>query len=106
MMATMLLVGLWHGPSWNFVIFGGIHGAALVAHNLWTKWNPLASRKDHPAYRFLWAGFSHLLTIGVVLLGFVFFRAQSVSDAATYLDRMVSWTHSGTQLISDRKSVV
>ena len=43
---------------------------------------------------------SHLLTLGVVLLAFVFFRAQSVSDAVSYLSRMVSWSHDGTRLIS------
>lgn len=32
---TMLLGGLWHGASWNFVIWGGLHGAALIAHRAW-----------------------------------------------------------------------
>lgn len=34
-MLTMLLGGLWHGASWNFVIWGGLHGLALAAHKLW-----------------------------------------------------------------------
>lgn len=100
MMATMLLVGLWHGSNWTFVIFGGIHGAALVAHKVWTKWNPLASLKDYRSIQFVWAGFSHMLTLGVVLLSMVFFRARTVSDAVSYLGRMMSWTHSGTRLMS------
>ncbi len=100
LMFTMLLVGLWHGPSWNFVIFGGIHGAALVAHKVWTKWNPLVALKNWPACWSLWTGFAHLLTLGVILLAFVFFRTGTVPDAAAYLARMGSWTHSGTRLIS------
>ena len=32
---TMLLGGLWHGASWNFVIWGGFHGVALAAHKFW-----------------------------------------------------------------------
>jgi len=100
MIITMLLCGLWHGPSWTYVIWGGIHGAALAVHRIWTKWNPLAALDNRSVYRFWSTAFSHLLTLGVVLLAFVFFRAQSVSDAVSYLSRMVLWTHSGTRLIS------
>lgn len=35
LMATMLLGGLWHGASWNFVIWGGLHGLALSIHRIW-----------------------------------------------------------------------
>ena len=94
----MLLVGLWHGSSWNFVIFGGIHGMALATHRVWTAWEPLSRLKDRPMYQVMSALFSHLLTLTVVLLAFVFFRAISVSDALDYLTRMLSWAHSGTRL--------
>ena len=35
LMIVMLLGGIWHGASWNFVIWGGLHGAALVAYHTW-----------------------------------------------------------------------
>ena len=35
---TMLLGGLWHGASWNFVLWGGLHGAALAAHRAVKEW--------------------------------------------------------------------
>ena len=35
LMLTMLLGGLWHGASWNFVLWGGMHGAALAIHKWW-----------------------------------------------------------------------
>ena len=41
MTSTMLLVGLWHGASWNFVVWGGVHGAALSVHQIWTTRNRL-----------------------------------------------------------------
>ncbi|HEY3859806.1 MAG TPA: MBOAT family protein [Gammaproteobacteria bacterium] len=41
-MITMLLGGLWHGASWNFVIWGGMHGLALCLHKLYGKWQPAA----------------------------------------------------------------
>jgi alginate O-acetyltransferase complex protein AlgI len=100
MTLTMLLCGLWHGASWNFVIWGGIHGGALAAHKAWTSWDPLAALKHRPAFQRMWGGCSHLLTLGVVVLSMVFFRAQSFSDAAAYLKRLLSWSHSGTRLNS------
>lgn len=35
LMLTMLLGGLWHGASWNFIIWGGMHGLALAGHKWW-----------------------------------------------------------------------
>lgn len=37
LMATMILGGLWHGASWNFVVWGLVHGLALVVHRLVSK---------------------------------------------------------------------
>lgn len=34
---TMLLGGLWHGASWNFIIWGGLNGAGMIAYQLWKK---------------------------------------------------------------------
>jgi alginate O-acetyltransferase complex protein AlgI len=99
MMITMLLCGLWHGASWNFVIWGGIHGAALALHKAWTVWKPLASLKDNAIFQPIWTWLARALTLGVVLLGWIFFRATTFSDAASYLGRMISWSH-GTRLVS------
>jgi alginate O-acetyltransferase complex protein AlgI len=98
--ATMVLCGLWHGASWNFVVFGGIHGVGLAAHILWTKWKPLAALKESRVYGILWDIIARLLTLGVILLGFVFFRTNSFAEALNYLGRLVSWAHTGTRLDS------
>ena len=90
-MVMMLLVGLWHGPSWNFVIFGGIHGLALAIHRVWAVWNPLDSMRELAAFQFVWTLCARLLTLAVVLFAFVFFRAQSLADAGLYLNGMLSW---------------
>ena len=37
LLLTMLLGGLWHGAAWHFVLWGGLHGAALFAHRAWTR---------------------------------------------------------------------
>lgn len=96
---TMLLIGLWHGPSWTFVVFGGIHGVALAVHRVWTKWNPLSFLKDAALFRIAWSVCARLLTLGVVVLGFVFFRSESLGQAGIYFNRIVHWSH-GVRLIS------
>lgn len=41
LMITMLLGGLWHGASWNFVIWGGLNGIGILIFKRWRKWTPL-----------------------------------------------------------------
>ena len=96
----MLLVGLWHGPSWNYVIFGGIHGLALVIHKLWTAWDPLKPVRKRAAVKFVWTAGAHFLTLGVVLVAFAFFRAPTFSAAIDYLRSLLAWQHGGTRLNS------
>jgi len=77
----MLIGGLWHGASWNFIVWGALHGGVLagerIGRHLFPKWSlpPLVSR---------------FLTLGVVLVGWVFFRAATLSDALNYLGAMTS----------------
>jgi alginate O-acetyltransferase complex protein AlgI len=100
LLVTMLLCGLWHGASWNFVFWGGLHGVCLAIHRGWKAWDPLASFNENPAFRVVWNLFARLLTIGVVLVGWVFFRAQSWAMALTYLGRMAVWSHEGIRVVS------
>ncbi|MCC7045821.1 MAG: MBOAT family protein [Alphaproteobacteria bacterium] len=76
-LATMLLGGLWHGAGWTFVAWGGLHGAALALNQAWA-----GQRRRIPA----WLGW--LLTMLVVVAGFVLFRASSFPAAAEVLTGM------------------
>ena len=100
LLVTMLLCGLWHGASWNFVFWGGLHGSALAIHRAWKTWNPLASFEGNTVFKVMWTLFSRGLTLFVVLVGWVFFRAQSWTSACDYLKHMITWSHEGTRLIS------
>ncbi|HLH52761.1 MAG TPA: MBOAT family O-acyltransferase [Verrucomicrobiae bacterium] len=72
---TMLLGGLWHGASWNFVFWGGLHGCALAGHKLWTRWSGGKwSVPRLPAW---------LLTFTFVVLCWVPFRSRSFADTLT-----------------------
>jgi alginate O-acetyltransferase complex protein AlgI len=77
---TMLLGGLWHGASWTFVLWGGLHGGALVLER--------ALGSKIPA-RLLTPWISRPLTLAVVLVGWVLFRAETLPDALSYLGCMV-----------------
>ena len=70
---TMLLGGLWHGASWNFVLWGGLHGTALAIHKGWMAVDPLARFKGDRIFDLSSSLFSRLLTFGLVMLGWIFF---------------------------------
>jgi alginate O-acetyltransferase complex protein AlgI len=100
LLVTMLLCGLWHGASWNFVFWGGLHGVALAIHRAWKAWNPLAMLNGNPAFQIAWNIVARVLTLAVVLVGWIFFRATSWASACDYLHRMASWHQEGTRLVS------
>lgn len=77
LMATFLLGGLWHGASWMFVIWGALHGLALVAHRLWQ-----GSGRRLPTVA------AWLLTFGFINITWVFFRAETLDDALRVLRGM------------------
>ncbi len=107
-MITMLLGGLWHGGAWTFVIWGGLHGIALVAHRAWTKKrNVLPDRHDMEKHNlprgprtiteWLWWG----LTVYWVCLGWICFRAVDLAHAVPALRGFVLF-QGGTEHFSPR----
>jgi alginate O-acetyltransferase complex protein AlgI len=97
---TMLLCGLWHGANWNFVFWGGLHGTALATHRLWNRLTLRPSLRNHPRIQSLTSFISRLLTLGVVVLGWLFFRAESWTDVLQYLARIIVWRSEGTRMVS------
>ncbi len=79
LLAVMLLGGLWHGAAWTFVIWGGLHGVMLCLERLQGKQAPYR-RLPRPVR----IGFTFL----VVVIGWVFFRAESLGAAWRYLGSM------------------
>ncbi len=77
-MATFLLGGLWHGAGWTFIVWGGLHGVALVVFRLW-------QRSGIRLHRIV----ATLVTFLFVHLTWIFFRAHSLSDATSLLCRLV-----------------
>jgi len=88
LLITMLLGGFWHGASWNFVLWGALHGSLLVAHRTiadrpWLRWLP---KPIHIATTFV-----------CVCVGWIFFRATSTPDALAIIQRLF-WPFAGERL--------
>jgi D-alanyl-lipoteichoic acid acyltransferase DltB (MBOAT superfamily) len=75
---AMTIAGLWHGPAWTFIVFGALHGGALVVNLVWKK-----RKKKLPA-PLAWA-----LTFAFVNLAFVFFRSPDLPSALALAGHLV-----------------
>jgi alginate O-acetyltransferase complex protein AlgI len=83
LVTVFFLCGLWHGASWNFVIWGLFHGVFLVIERL-----GLAA-----AIKRLASPLRHAYLLVVVMIGWVFFRADTLPSALTFLKAMFGFVH-------------
>jgi alginate O-acetyltransferase complex protein AlgI len=79
LLTVFFLTGLWHGASWNFVVWGLWHGMFLIVERLARNRNITVS---------LPSAVKWLYTMLVVVIGWVFFRAENLSAAVSYLQSM------------------
>ncbi|MFX0211814.1 MAG: MBOAT family O-acyltransferase, partial [Candidatus Hodarchaeota archaeon] len=92
-MLTMLLGGLWHGASWNFVIWGGLHGLYLSFHKLMLKGKKIKyTTKPEKGYHFIKWMLKVFLTFNLVSLTWIFFRAKSLSLAIDFIYNIFNLT--------------
>ena len=82
LMLTMLIGGLWHGASWNFVLWGGLHGCALGVHKLYRT---VMGDRRLPAA----AGWA--MTLLFVMLCWVPFRAPHLGDTIAFIHGMFTF---------------
>ena len=93
---TMTIGGLWHGAAWTFVIWGALHGAALIAHKIFAGF--MASRgKTQPGP--FGTAVSVFLTFTYVSLCLVVFRSESIGVAWQIL-RDIFTLHGGVRFVS------
>ena len=90
---VFMVSGLWHGAKWTFVIWGALHGLYLVLARLRDRWldrRGIKLPEENRGYRALQV----LLTFVLVMLTWVFFRANTTADAFAVLGRIgsLSWT--------------
>jgi len=80
LLITMLLGGLWHGSSWNFVVWGLIHGLLLSIEKL------LQTTDNQSILRSI---FSRIYTYTMVCLAWVFFRSSDLNQAVTIFENII-----------------
>jgi D-alanyl-lipoteichoic acid acyltransferase DltB (MBOAT superfamily) len=90
LMLTMLLGGFWHGASWNFMIWGGYHGLLLAIER---------ARRAKIRHVEAWENpLRVVLTFLLVTIGWVFFRAGTLTDSASIIYQMFSNFHGSSML--------
>ena len=89
LMLTMVLGGLWHGANWTFLIWGTLHGVALVVDHAY-RHSAFCARfgRTRPAMALDW-----FVTLQLVCVGWLFFRSPSLDVATQYLAGI--WTDNG-----------
>jgi alginate O-acetyltransferase complex protein AlgI len=88
-LVTFLLTGLWHGVTWNYLVWGLLHGSAIVFERT----------KLGKKLRGFWPPIQHLYAISIILIGWVFFRSPNIHFAIRYLLRLAGDTRGLSPLI-------
>jgi alginate O-acetyltransferase complex protein AlgI len=89
LMITMTLGGLWHGASWNFVLWGAVHGLLLIGHRLFRTVASRLPGLEHVLHSRLGTAASVALTFFTICCTWVLFRATSFETIAIVFERMV-----------------
>ncbi len=76
---VFLIAGIWHGPSWNYVLFGVFHGFGLVVNHVYNKYLGVKL----PKY------ISWFLTFNFINISFIFFRTKDIDNIFTILKKMI-----------------
>ena len=101
LMITFLLSGLWHGANWTFVLWGALHGCYVIVETLihrMASGKPALPQKSKAVTALRSAG-QMLLTFTLVCFAWVFFRANSISDAFYGLSHMFNGIGSPIQYV-------
>ncbi len=80
LLTTFVLSGLWHGASWNFLLWGGFHGAALVAHKLWSHSRLALRLQAERSY----VVFAWMANFTLVLYGWMLFRVSDFDSIVAH----------------------
>ncbi|MBZ0284454.1 MAG: hypothetical protein K8L97_27185 [Anaerolineae bacterium] len=87
--ATMLVIGLWHGVTVNFLIWGLWHGLALWVHKQWSDRTRKWYRELKPGRKRVWSIFTWVVTFHYVVIGWVWFALPDVGSSLRVLAKLV-----------------
>ena len=98
---TFFWIGLWHGAGWNFIVFGMLHGSYITTYNLWSQLKQRYKSFKIITNKAVATFLARLITFMCVVVGWIFFRAESFAGATSILSSMF-----GLNRISMSKSVL
>jgi alginate O-acetyltransferase complex protein AlgI len=88
---TMVLCGLWHGAGLTFVLWGAVHGVALMIHRLWASLSAGATESWRPGWKMAVRLLAVFLTINFVTASWILFRADNLAAAQLMGHKAVEW---------------
>ena len=91
LLLTMTICGLWHGSSWNFLIWGIYHGVLLSAQRLLFQDLSWIKGLEKIAKMRFWIALEVLITQYLVFLGWLIFRVRDLNDLVYCLDKFIFW---------------
>lgn len=89
LLVTFLVSGLWHGAAWHYVAWGGLHAAYQIAGNLTAPLRRQFGLTLGQGFLARWA--QRVFTLGLVTVAWVFFRADSIRQALSFLGGIAGW---------------
>lgn len=98
---VFLISGLWHGASWNFIIWGGVHGVLLIIYSLLAKFNKEGEQtKTSPLIINIKNGISIMTVFILTSFAWIFFRATTFKDAKFIIQHFFGGMQSQLKLLS------
>ena len=90
LIVTMLLGGLWHGASFRFILWGGLHGVMLAVHKFFSELNLVSKIRIGPISKNMVSLTGGIFTFHFVCFCWIFFRAPSMEHATQMINQIVS----------------
>lgn len=90
-MLVFIISGLWHGASWHFVVWGGLHGFYQVGADISAAYRKKIIERFHiKTHCFSWKLLQVTITFILVDFAWIFFRSDSIIDALRYIKRILA----------------
>ncbi|MDI9312086.1 MAG: MBOAT family O-acyltransferase [Limnohabitans sp.] len=83
---TMLIGGFWHGASWNFIIWGALHGFGLIINKFWTSIFGKFKFLPKPIVNLFYG----VITFHFVCFCWIFFKADSLETSITFINQIIN----------------
>lgn len=99
-MLSMIVIGIWHGAGWTFVLFGALQGVYMAVNEYWRQARRKKRKSKVPAPRFYEAPLARALTLVAFVVAVVAFRAPDLAAASMLYTSMVGGGDAGGSVLS------